>query len=279
MTMRPVQSLGGLSLRQGTAHDASRALPEEWAVALVYNGSTRAVMMATPADLTDFAIGFSLTEGIATPEQIAEIEVVEHDLGSEVQMWVGADRAEALAARARASVGPVGCGLCGIDSLEQALRPLPTLPESPLRLTQADIDAAVNGLRAGQPLHDQTRAMHAAGFYVPGKGLTHVREDVGRHNALDKLIGALARDGVDRSTGAMVITSRVSVDMVQKTVMAGCPALIAVSAPTAHAVRLARDAGLTLIALARGDGADVFSGSHRITYPPQGNGGHHVIAR
>ena len=277
--MRPVQSLGGLSLRQGTAHDASRALPEEWAVALVYNGSTRAVMMATPADLTDFAIGFSLTEGIATPEQIAEIEVVEHDLGSEVQMWVGADRAEALAARARASVGPVGCGLCGIDSLEQALRPLPTLPESPLRLTQADIDAAVNGLRAGQPLHDQTRAMHAAGFYVPGKGLTHVREDVGRHNALDKLIGALARDGVDRSTGAMVITSRVSVDMVQKTVMAGCPALIAVSAPTAHAVRLARDAGLTLIALARGDGADVFSGSHRITYPPQGNGGHHVIAR
>jgi FdhD protein len=279
MTMRPVQSLGGLSLRQGTAHDASRALPEEWAVAFVYNGSTRAVMMATPADLTDFAIGFSLTEGIATPEQIAEVEVVEHDLGSEVQMWVGADRAEALAARARASIGPVGCGLCGIDSLEQALRPLPTLPESPLRLTQADIDAAVNGLRAGQPMHDQTRAMHAAGFYVPGKGLTHVREDVGRHNALDKLIGALARDGVDRSTGAMVITSRVSVDMVQKTVMAGCPALIAVSAPTAHAVRLARDAGLTLIALARGDGADVFSGSHRITYPPQGNGGPHVIAR
>jgi FdhD protein len=279
MTMRPVRSLGGTSLRQGTAHDASRTLPEEWAVALVYNGSTRAVMMATPADLTDFAIGFSVTEGIATPDQIAEIEVVEHDLGSEVQMWVGADRAKALAARARASVGPVGCGLCGIDSLEQALRPLPALPESPLHLTQADIDAAVNGLRAGQPLHDQTRAMHAAGFYVPGHGLTHTREDVGRHNALDKLIGALARDGVDRSTGAMVITSRVSVDMVQKTVMAGCPALIAVSAPTAHAVRLATDAGLTLIALARGDGADVFAGSHRITYPPQGNGGPHVIAR
>lgn len=279
MTMRPVLSLNGTSLRQGTAHDTSRTLPEEWAVALVYNGSTRAVMMATPADLTDFAIGFSLTEGIATPDQIAEVEVVEHDLGSEVQMWVGADRAEALAARARASVGPVGCGLCGIDSLEQALRPLPTLPDSPLRLTQADIDAAVNGLRAGQPLHDQTRAMHAAGFYVPGLGLTHVREDVGRHNALDKLIGALARDGVDRRTGAMVITSRVSVDMVQKTVMAGCSALIAVSAPTAHAVRLATDAGLTLIALARGDGADVFAGSHRITYLPQGNGGHHVIAR
>ena len=279
MTMRPVLSLNGTSLRQGTAHDTSRTLPEEWAVALVYNGSTRAVMMATPADLTDFAIGFSLTEGIATPDQIAEVEVVEHDLGSEVQMWVGADRAEALAARARASVGPVGCGLCGIDSLEQALRPLPTLPDSPLRLTQADIDAAVNGLRAGQPLHDQTRAMHAAGFYVPGLGLTHVREDVGRHNALDKLIGALARDGVDRSTGAMVITSRVSVDMVQKTVMAGCPALIAFSAPTAHAVRLAQHAGLTLVALARGDGADIFSGAGRIDTPPQGNGGTtHVVA-
>jgi FdhD protein len=270
--MRPVASIPGVSLRQGSAHDASRTLPEEWAVALVYNGSTRAVMMATPADLHDFAIGFSLTEGIATPDQIAELEVVDHDLGSEVQMWVGDDRAEALAARARATVGPVGCGLCGIDSLEQALRALPALPPSALTLTPDDIDKAVLGMRAGQPLHDQTRAMHAAGFYVPERGLTHVREDVGRHNALDKLIGALARDGIDRTTGAMVITSRVSVDMVQKTVMAGCPALIAVSAPTAHAVRLATDAGLTLVALARGDEADVFSGANRIKTAPKGNG-------
>jgi FdhD protein len=270
--MRPVQSLPGLSLRQGAAHDASRTLPEEWAVALVYNGATRAVMMATPADLTDFAIGFSLTEGIATPDQIAEIEVISHNLGAEVQMWVGDDRAEALAARARASVGPVGCGLCGIDSLEQALRALPPVPPSHLTLTPADIDRAVQDLRAKQPLHDQTRAMHAAGFFVPGQGLTRVREDVGRHNALDKLIGALCRDGVDRTTGAMVITSRVSVDMVQKTVMAGCPALIAVSAPTAHAVRLAQGAGLTLVALARGDGADVFSGASRIVTAPKGNG-------
>lgn len=270
--MRPVVSCSGLSLRQGSAHDANRTLPEEWAVALVYNGTTRAVMMATPADLIDFGIGFSLTEGIARPDQIAEIEVVEHPLGSEVRLWVGDDRAAALAARARASIGPVGCGLCGIDSLEQALRPLPALPNSGLHLTVQDIDMAMQGMRAGQPLHDQTRAMHAAGFYVPGRGLTHVREDVGRHNALDKLIGALARDGVDRSTGAMVITSRVSVDMVQKAVMAGCPALIAASAPTAHAVRMATDAGLTLIALARGDGADVFSGTARIKTTPQGNG-------
>lgn len=273
--MRAAVSTPSLSLRNGAAHDTSRALPEEWAVALVYNGSTRAVMMATPADLHDFAVGFSLTEGIATPDQIAEIEVLDHDLGAEVQMWVGNDRAEALNARARASIGPVGCGLCGIDSLEQALRPLPALPPSTLTLTPTDIDAATNGLRAGQPLHDQTRAMHAAGFYVPGIGLTHIREDVGRHNALDKLIGALARDGVDRSTGAMVITSRVSVDMVQKTVMAGCSALIAVSAPTAHAVRLAQDADLTLIALARGDGADVFAGTARIT-PPKAKETPHV---
>lgn len=270
--MRPVASYPGVSLRQGTAHDASRTLPEEWAVALVYNGTTRAVMMATPADLHDFGIGFSLTEGIATPDQIAEIEVVDHPLGSEVRMWVGDDHASALSARARASIGPVGCGLCGIDSLEQALRPLPALPESHLQLTPQDIDTAMQAMRAGQPLHDQTRAMHAAGFYVPGRGVTHVREDVGRHNALDKLIGALARDGIDRSTGAMVITSRVSVDMVQKAVMAGCPALIAASAPTAHAVRMANDAGLTLIALARGDGADVFSGIARIKTTPQGNG-------
>jgi len=259
-------------LRQGTAHDASRTLPEEWAVALVYNGTTRAVMMATPADLVDFGIGFSLTEGIATPDQISEIEVVEHALGSEVRMWVGDEHAAALSARARASIGPVGCGLCGIDSLEQALRPLPALPESRLRLTPHDIDTASNSLRTGQPLHDQTRAMHAALFYVPGKGVTHAREDVGRHNALDKLVGALARDGIDTTTGAMVITSRVSVDMVQKAVVAGCPALIAASAPTAHAVRMAQEAGLTLIALARGDGADVFSGADRIIITPQGNG-------
>ncbi len=273
MTMRPVQSRPGISLRQGAAHDTSRSLPEEWAVALVYNGSTRAVMMATPSDLEEFGIGFSLTEGIATPEEMDEIEVVHHDLGSEVRMWVGRDKAEAMAARARAGVGPVGCGLCGIESLEQALRDLPALPQSALTLTPSDIDAAVNGLRAGQPLHDQTRAMHAAGFYVPGLGLTHVREDVGRHNALDKLIGALARDGVDRTSGAMVITSRVSVDMVQKAVMAGCPALIAVSAPTAHAVRIAEAAGLTLLALARGDGADVFAGADRIILAAKEDGG------
>jgi FdhD protein len=274
--MRPVQSRTGLSLRHGTCHDASRALPEEWAVALVYNGTTRAVMMATPADLQDFGIGFSLTEGIASPDQIRDLEIHDHALGTEIRIWVDDTRAEALQARARASLGPVGCGLCGIESLEQALRSLPPLPHSNLRLTPADIEQATRALRDAQPLHDQTRAMHAAGFYIPGQGLLLTREDVGRHNALDKLIGALARAGLNPSQGVLVITSRISVDMVQKAVMAGCPALIAVSAPTAHAVRLAQEAGLTLIALARGTDAEVFAGAARISLPPGSKGTNHV---
>jgi FdhD protein len=239
------------------AATASRALPEEVPVALVYNGTTQAVMMATPCDLEDFGRGFTCTEGLG---DIESVEVVTHPKGIEVQMWLPEAEAEALAARRRAMAGPVGCGLCGIDSLDQAVRAVPKV-SSDLALSALDIATAVTALRDGQALHDKTRAVHGAGFYVPGQGLVSLREDVGRHNALDKLIGAAG----DCSGGAVVLTSRVSVEMVQKTAHAGASAIIAVSAPTTLAVETAQAANITLIALARDDTFEVFTHPSRIS--------------
>ena len=237
-------------------------LPEETAVALSYTGTTQAVMMATPAALEDFARGFTLTEGIATPDEIAGITVVETDLGIDLQIWLRPEAGGRFAARRRTMAGPVGCGLCGIDSLEEAVRRLPPVTASALRLTPDQIFAAVAALPAQQPLHDATRAVHAAAFWTPAQGMVTSREDVGRHNALDKLAGATV--GLGLSAGAVVLTSRVSIDMVQKCAAMGVPVLIAVSAPTAHAVELAEAAGITLIALARPDRFEVFTRPDRI---------------
>jgi len=235
-------------------------LPQEVPVALVYNGSTQAVMMATPADLEDFGRGFTRTEGIARGAELERLEVLDHPRGVEVRIWL-AEAAEArLAARRRAMAGPVGCGLCGIDSLEEALRDVPAVGPG-IRLGAADIAAALAALRDAQPLHDRTGAVHAAGFFVPGQGLVAVREDVGRHNALDKLIGAVG----ECSRGAIVLTSRVSVEMVQKAAMAGAGVVIAVSAPTTLAVETADRAGITLVARARDDRFDTFTHAERIT--------------
>ncbi len=263
--MRPAVSVAGLSLSAGVVRETARSLPEETAVAMVYNGSTQAVMMASPSDLADFAIGFSLSERIVErPDEIESLEIVTQKAGVELRMWLGGDRSAALARRRRFMAGPVGCGLCGIDSLEEALRPIPPVATAGPRLTPADVEAAVGALAAWQPLHDRTRAVHAAALYRPGDGVVAAREDVGRHNALDKLVGALAIDGVDASGSAIVLTSRVSVEMVQKSAVAGAAVIIAVSAPTAHAVRLAEDAGITLIGLARAGGFEIFSRAGRI---------------
>ncbi|PVA11388.1 formate dehydrogenase accessory sulfurtransferase FdhD [Pelagivirga sediminicola] len=254
-----------VSLHPGGAADICRALPEEVPVAIVCNGTSQAVMMASPGDIADFAHGFALSEGFITSlDQIEAFEVAEHDSGIEARFWLRQGRAEALAARRRFMAGPVGCGLCGIDSLAEAMRPLPQV-RAGLGLSRAELIRATEDLRAHQPLHDQTHATHAAGFLVPGQGITHVREDVGRHNALDKLIGALARQGVDAAGGAIVMTSRLSVELVQKCAIAGVPVLIAVSAPTAHALRLAEGAGITLAAFVRGARAQVYSHPIRIT--------------
>lgn len=261
---RAATSLPGLSVHRDGQRRILRTLPEEVPVALVFNGETQAVMMATPADLQDFGVGFAIGDGIVSdPDQIESIEVVEHAQGIEVRMLLEDSAARTLHQRRRAMTGPVGCGLCGIDSLDQAIRPLPVVG-SDMKLLARDIANASDALRALQPLHDQTHAAHAAGFLLPGQGIIAAREDVGRHNALDKLIGHLHRTGVSPTTGAFVLTSRISVELVQKTALAGCPVLIAVSAPTALAVRTAKQAGITLAAFARGGGFDLYSHPDRI---------------
>ena len=256
-THRPMPRL---TFGSGAVGQGSRPLPEEVAVALSYNGSTQAVMMATPADLEDFAYGFSLTEGIAKPEEIQSVEVVETAHGLDVQIWLQTPAEARLAKRRRTMAGPVGCGLCGIDSLEEATRKMELVPASPFQMTPSQVLAAIASLPGAQPLHDATRAAHAAGFW--SNGLFAAREDVGRHNALDKLAGHLIR--TPHPEGAIVLTSRVSIDMVQKVAALGVPVLIAVSAPTAHAVDLAQAAGITLIALARPDRFELFTHTDRL---------------
>jgi FdhD protein len=178
-------------------------------------------------------------------------------------MELAEPRQAALAERRRFMAGPVGCGLCGLDSLEATLRPLPAVPPGP-RLPGMAVAAALEAMAARQALHRATQGAHAAGFWHPERGLLALREDVGRHNALDKLVGALRRGGIDPAAGAVVITSRVSVELVQKTALLGAALLIAVSAPTALAVRSAEACGLTLVARARGARFEVFCHPQRL---------------
>ena len=256
-----------IAWRGGQATPTSRFVAEEVAIALSYNGSTHAVMMATPADLEDFGIGFTLTEGIVQrASEISSIELIPGELGIEVRMWLAGDRAASLAARRRSMSGPVGCGLCGIESLEQARRP-------PLRVAHnstfhaLDLLAAMQALGPLQTLNQQTRSVHAAAFWHPSSGICLVREDVGRHNALDKLAGAILGDNPPACEGAVLLTSRVSVEMMQKTAMIGASVMIAVSAPTTLAIQTAEEAGITLLAIARDDGYGVFTHPHRIVLP------------
>lgn len=247
--------------------EVGRSLAEETPIALVYDAATQAVMMATPADLEDFAIGFSLTEGlIASPDEIRAIDIVPGELGVEARIWLAGERSAVLAARRRRLAGPTGCGVCGIESLEAAALPPRSVADAALNLRPDQIEAALAALTAAQPLGERTRATHAAGFWTPQQGLVAAREDVGRHNALDKLAGALARAGVKAATGAVLLTSRVSIEMVQKTAAIGAPVLVAVSAPTAWAVRAADAAGLTLVAVARRDGFEVFTRPDRVEW-------------
>jgi len=253
-----------LRFRGPAAAITPRDVPEETAVALVHDASTTAVMMATPSDLTEFGLGFSLTEGvIADVSEVRDIDVVAGPDGIEVRMWLSPRRSAAAAARRRRQAGPTGCGLCGVDSLAQALRAPPAVGRG-LMLRPEDIHAALDALPQLQTLGDLTRAVHAAGWWSPGVGYLAVREDVGRHNALDKLAGALAMAGTPAPPGAVVLTSRVSVEMVQKAAMIGAQVILAVSAPTALAIRTAEAAGMTLVGVARRDGFEVFTGHDRI---------------
>jgi FdhD protein len=262
--LEPIRSVLRTAWRGGEATGGTRAIPEETPVALSYNRTAYAVMLATPADLEDFAVGFSLTEGIIrSAADIEELQVVAGDAGIELRMWLGAERADAITLRQRRLAGPSGCGLCGLESLADAVR-TPPLVASGARFEPPAIHTAMAALSPAQKLNQQTRAVHAAGFWHPQRGLVALREDVGRHNALDKLAGALARQGSTVADGLLLLSSRISVELVQKAAMLGAPVIVAVSAPTALAVRLADQAGITLVGIARSDGFEVFTRPERI---------------
>jgi FdhD protein len=250
--------------RSGGCREGPRAVPEEAALALTYNGGTYAVMMGTPQDLRDFAIGFSLSEGVITAvDEIESFEAVELEDGIELRMWLAAEKAEGVSARRRQIAGPTGCGLCGVDSIAEAVKPAAIV--GPGRLfTPQQIMAATVALAPLQKINAATRAVHAAAFWTPARGINVLREDVGRHNALDKLVGALAQERVDAADGMVLLTSRVSVELVQKAAAMRATMLVAVSAPTALAIRMANAAGITLVAVARSDGFEVFTHPHRV---------------
>jgi FdhD protein len=249
---------GGGAYAQG-----ARSIPEETPVALTYDGSSHAVMMATPADLEDFAIGFSLFEGIINmPGDLETLEIVEVEDGIEARMWLKPATSQRHIGRRRAILGPTGCGLCGVESIAEAMKPLRRI-ESTVGFEPGRLIEAMGRMKRAQSLNERTRAVHAAAYWDGAGGLI-VREDVGRHNALDKIIGAAARGGIDCAHGAVLMTSRVSIELVQKTARLGAPMIAAVSAPTSLAVRLAEAAGITLVAVLRDDGFEIFTHPERI---------------
>src|SRR5689334_6491432 len=250
--------------RDGHLGGGTRLIPEETAIALTYNGGTYAVMMGTPQDLRDFAVGFSLSEGIVrSADEIETLDIVELDDGIELRMWLKPTSAELVNERRRHIAGPTGCGICGVESIAEAIRPTAIVSKG-RSFAPAEIMAAMAGITVLQQINIQTRAVHAAAFWTPALGIVALREDVGRHNALDKLAGALVQESVSASEGIVLLTSRVSVEMVQKTATIGAPLMVAVSAPTALAVRTANAAGITLAAIARADGFEIFTHPRRI---------------
>ncbi len=267
----PFIEVAPIAWREGQPQRSRRAIPEETPIAVTFDGSSYAVMMATPADVEDFAIGFALTEDVIdAPGDIESLEIVEAEGGIEARMWLAPAVSQRQRVRRRTVLGPTGCGLCGSESIAQALKPVRTV-ESDFRARPRELFAGMAELHARQTLNARTRAVHAAGLYADG-GIT-VREDVGRHNALDKVAGAAARAGLGAGNGVVLLTSRVSVEMVQKTAKMGAPIIAAISAPTALAVRVAKSAGITLVAVLRGEDFEVFTYPERIVEEALDDGG------
>jgi FdhD protein len=266
LMLRPAQIVHRQIWRKNGLSLGGRSIPEETAVALTYNGGTYAVMMTTPQDLEDFAVGFSLSEGIiSSSADIDSLDIVYLDDGVELRMWLSKPKADRLQERRRHIAGPTGCGLCGIDSIAEAMRPAAVVGHGQ-QFSSEQIMVAMQSVPSLQKLNIETRAVHAAAFWNVTSGIVTLREDVGRHNALDKLAGAIARASIVTSEGIILLTSRVSVEMVQKSAAIGAAVMVSVSAPTALSVRMADRAGITLAAIARADGFEVFTHPCRISY-------------
>mgnify|MGYP001209885176 FL=1 len=262
-------SAGARKWASGRCEETTDCIAEEVPVALVYNGVSHAVMMSTPADLGDFALGFSLSEGIVEhPREVRDIQFQETDKGIAVHLSISSRRFAALKDRRRNLAGRTGCGLCGVDSLDEAVRPVRTVPGG----APVSVDAVVRALDmlpAMQVMNGRMRSLHAAARVQADGTVNLVREDVGRHNAMDKLIGAMAADGHGLGDGFIVATSRCSYEMAQKAMAAGASLLVTISAPTALALRLAEEAGLTVVALGRGDSLRVYTHAERLIGRPQ----------
>lgn len=254
--------LRSLSFAAHAVTEGKRRLAEETPIAFEYNGLAYAVMMASPRDVEDFAIGFTLSEGlVSSAAEIGVIAQAQVEGGLILRITLPDHAADLLRERLRLRLMEGSCGLCGLESIEDVLRPLPPITHPP-RITASGVEQALAVLHQFQPLSAATGAMHGAAFCSADGAVLAVREDIGRHNALDKLVGHMHRAAINPADGFILLSARCSYELVEKTVRAGCPALVTISAPSDLAARRAQDAGLTLLALARPDSALILSDPH-----------------
>jgi FdhD protein len=257
-----------LRWKRGELTQTTDFVTEEVPVALVYHGVPHVVMLASPADLEDYAVGFTVSEGlVGSPREIQSVEVVRGAESIEVRIGIAGERFSELLRRRRNLTGRSGCGLCGAETVEEAIRPPVKVASGPT-VSAVELHEALVQLESMQPVNARTGSIHAAAWVMPGpggkKGIQLVREDVGRHNALDKVIGALVRSEADVAAGYALITSRASFEMVQKAAAAGIAFVAAVSAPTALAIRMAEQTGVTLVGFARRDQHVVYAHPERL---------------
>lgn len=239
---------------------------EEVPIALVYNDQPHVVMLMTPTNIEDFALGFSITEGIIQePNELLSVRTYNRSNGIEVRLEIPESRFSCLAGKGRNLTGRTGCGLCGASTLQQAVRPTEAV-QGDLSVLESELIHALSKINQLQSLNRLTGAVHAAAWVLPEQGIQYVREDIGRHNALDKLIGLLLRLGKDPAAGFVIVTSRASYEMVQKTASVGITLLVAMSAATGLAIRLADEASLTLIGFARDSQYVVYTHPRRLTH-------------
>jgi FdhD protein len=264
---KPARTRDFVRLEGDAEREDSADVAEEVPVAVAYNNRPHVVMMATPADYEDFAVGFTLTEEIVgSADQIESVTVIPYNQGVEIQVVIPQSSADLLADRGRQLVGRTGCGLCGVQTITDALRPPRTVAPPRRPIAPAALWRAEAALWDHQTLNQATAAVHAAAWAKADGDLVVVREDVGRHNALDKVIGALARAKIDAANGFIVMTSRASYELIQKASVAGVPLLAAVSRPSGLAIRLAESAGIALVGLLRGKSANIYTHREHISH-------------